>query len=83
MVVIDRFTKVGHFLALTNPFTAAQVAQLFMDNIFKLHGIPKSIVSDHDKILTSVFWKELFTSMGTQLRMSSAYYPQKTGKQSI
>ena len=56
MVVIDRLTKVGHFLALAHPFTAKQVAQLFLDHIFRLHGFTKSIVIDKDRIFTSTFW---------------------------
>lgn len=80
MVVIDRFTKVGHFIALTHPFTATPVAQLFLDNIFKLHDMSRSIVSYRDKIFTSLFWKELLTGLGTQLCMSSAYHPHIDGK---
>jgi hypothetical protein len=51
LVVVDRLTKYAHFLTLARPFTAHQVAILFMDNIFKLHGPPKVIVSG-DKIFT-------------------------------
>ena len=49
LVVVDRLTKYAHFLTLSHPFTATQVANLFMDNIFKLHGPPKIIVSDSDR----------------------------------
>ena len=56
VVVIVRLSKVGHFLALHHPFIAKQVAQLFLDNIFKLHGLPKFIITDRDRIFTSAFW---------------------------
>jgi hypothetical protein len=71
----DKFTKYAHFLPWSHPFTALEVATLFMNNIFKLHGLPQAIVSDRDKIFTSNLWKELFKLLGTQLHMSSAYHP--------
>jgi hypothetical protein len=60
MVVVDRLSKYAHFCALPHPFTLALVAQVFLDQIFKLHGMPTSIVSDHDPTFTSTFWQELF-----------------------
>jgi hypothetical protein len=53
LVVVDRFSKYSHFLALSHPFSAAKVAKLFLDNIYKLHGMPDSIVSDRDRVFTS------------------------------
>lgn len=52
MVVIGKFTKYAHFLPLSYPFTALQVAQAYIHNIYKLHGLPQSIISDRDKIFT-------------------------------
>jgi hypothetical protein len=75
MVVVDHLSKYAHFCALQHPFTASTVAQIFMDNIFKLHGMPHSIVFDRDPTFTSNFWKELFKLQGTQLHLNTTYHP--------
>lgn len=80
MVVVDKFSKYAHFVPLAHPFTAFQVAQVFINNIFKLHSLPQSIISDRDRIFTSTLWRELFRLVNTQLRMSSAYHPQTDGQ---
>ena len=64
LVVVDRLTKAAHFLALAHPYSAIIVAQAYMDNIFKLHGLPNTIVSDRDSIFLSDFWQELFKLQG-------------------
>ena len=79
-MVIDRFTKYAHFIALAHPFSALQVAQVYMDNIYKLHGLPESILSDRDKIFTSKLWQELFKLSDTKLLTSSSYHPQTDGQ---
>ena len=60
MVVVDRLTKYAHFISLSHPFTSSIVENVCLENIQKLHGIPKIIVSDCDPIFTSDFWKDLF-----------------------
>ena len=75
MVVVDHLSKYYHLYALQHPFIASIVAQIFMDRVFKLHGMPHSIVSDHDPTFTSNFWKELFKLQGTQLHLNTAYHP--------
>lgn len=64
-VIVDRFTKFGHFIPLQHPIEAKILAQLFLDNIAKLHGIPQTIVSDRDPLFLSQFWRELFKLLGT------------------
>ena len=55
LVVINRFTKFGHFIKLTHPFISKVVAQAFLDNIYRMHGLPESIITDRDKVFTSGF----------------------------
>lgn len=64
MVVIDRLSKYAHFIALAHPFSAIKVAQAYLDQVYKLHGSPKSIISDMDKIFISSFWSELMKMQG-------------------
>lgn len=54
MVVVDKFSKYAHFLAMAHPFTVFQVAQLFMQQVYRLHGLPQSIISDWDRVFTSM-----------------------------
>jgi len=80
LVVVDRLTKFVHFFSLHHPFIASKVVVVFMQGVFKLHGMPKSIVNDREAVFTAAFWKELFRLQGTKLAMTSTYHPQSDGQ---
>ncbi|GJS13679.1 transposon ty3-G gag-pol polyprotein [Tanacetum coccineum] len=69
--------------ALSHPFTDHQVAQAFLDNVYKLHGMPESIVSDRDKVFLSNFWSKLFKLLQVQLLKSTSYHPQTDGQTKV
>lgn len=79
-MVIDRFTKFGHFIAISHPYTAKTIATIFFEHIHKLHGLPSTIVSDRDPVLLSTFWRQLFQLLGTKMAHTSAYHPQLDGQ---
>ncbi|KAA0062823.1 ty3-gypsy retrotransposon protein [Cucumis melo var. makuwa] len=79
-VVVDRLTKLAHFVPGKSTYTASKWVQLYMSEIVRLHGVPVSIVSDRDARFTFKFWKGLQTAMGTRLDFSTAFHPQTDGQ---
>lgn len=71
LVVADKFSKFAHFVPLRHPFTAESVAKLFLDHVYRLHGLPLSIITDRDRIFASKFWQSLFRLAGVELKMST------------
>jgi hypothetical protein len=79
MVVVDKLSKVAHLIPIKSTCKAIDIASIFMKEIFRLHGMPKEIISDRDTKFTSSFWKSLFASFETKFLFSKAYHP-KTDK---
>ncbi|GAU48777.1 hypothetical protein TSUD_406200 [Trifolium subterraneum] len=79
-VVVDRLTKSAHFIAIKTGTLVPRLAEIYVEQIVRLHGIPFSIVSDRDPRFTSRFWESLQEALGTKLRLSSAYHPQMDGQ---
>ena len=79
-MIIDRLTKSAHFIPVRIDYSMDRLAELYVDEIVRFHGMPLSIVSDRDPCFTSRFLKELQSALGTKLKFSMAFHPQTDGQ---
>ena len=80
-IIVIRFTKMTHFVPVKDgQKTAEGCAKLFLENIWKLYGLPSSIISDRDPLFTSKSWAELMGRLDVRLRKSTAFHPQTDGQ---
>ena len=79
MVVVDKLSKETHFILVKTTHKAANITEIFMKQIFRLHGIPKVIISDRDPKFTGNFWKSLFKGLNATLNFSTSFHPQRDG----
>ena len=80
LVVVDRLTKMGHFIPTTERTSAEELARLFRDNVWKLHGLPDSIISDRGPQFAAGIMKELNCMLGIETKLSTAFHPQTDGQ---
>ena len=79
-MVVDKLSKSSHFILVKSTCKAIDITQIFMKEIFRLHGMPREIISDRDTKFTSKFWKSLMAGLETKLLFSTAYHPQTDGQ---
>jgi transposase InsO family protein len=80
LVIVDRFTKYVLMIPFRRDYTAVQLAHVLKDRLIRHFGIPKSIISDRDKLFTSNYWASLMAELGTKRKLSTAYHPQTDGQ---
>ncbi|MCO5577957.1 hypothetical protein L7F22_031794 [Adiantum nelumboides] len=80
---IDRFSKQAHFVPVKKTAKPDHLARLFVAQIFRLHGMPETIVSDRDPRFTSLFFKAIWANIGMRLQFSSSFHPQTDGQSEI
>jgi hypothetical protein len=79
-VIVDRLTKTAHFLPVQISYSSKWYVEIYLDQIVRLHGVPKTIISNHGSQFVALFWEQLQASLGTKLIRSSAYHPQTDGQ---
>jgi transposase InsO family protein len=79
-VIVDRLSKVTHFISVNTTYSGPQLAELYMSRIVCLHGVPRKIVSNKGTQFTSKFWERLHETLDTPLYFSSTYHPQTDGQ---
>ena len=79
-VFVDKLTKMVHFAPCRKEVDAMEYARIFVDTVFRLHGLLEVIISDHDPCFTGKFWDSVFDLLGPDLQFSTAYHPQTDGQ---
>ncbi|GMI95688.1 hypothetical protein HRI_003238100 [Hibiscus trionum] len=79
-VIVNRVTKCAHFLAVHTMYTLDKLAELYIAEIVRLHGVPKSIVSDRDSRFKTRFWECLHQALGTYLNLNTSFHPRTDGQ---
>nr|GEU65599.1 putative reverse transcriptase domain-containing protein [Tanacetum cinerariifolium] len=79
-VIVDRLTKSGHFLTIHEDYKTDKLVRIYINKIVARHGVPVSIISDHDGRFASHLWQALQEVLGTKLHMSTAYHPETDGQ---
>ena len=80
MVVVDKLRNYDHLILVKLTYKAFNVAEIFLKEIFRLHGVPKLVISDRDVKFTSNFWKSLFARFETKANFSTSYHPETDGQ---
>ena len=79
-VIVDRLTKLAHFILLRVRCSLEKLAQLYVQEIVRLHGVPTEITSDRDPLFVSHFWQSLHEALGTKLQFSTTFHSQTDGQ---
>jgi hypothetical protein len=79
-VIVDKLTKLVHFVACEEEVSAKEFAELYVDHVFRLHGLSREFITDRDPRFTSAFWQEVTVLLGTRIVMSSSFHPQIDGQ---
>ena len=80
LVFVDKLSKQVHIVATTTAITAPETANLFLEQVVRYHGLPRTIVSDRDTRFTANFWKHFWSKLGTKLAMSTAFHAESDGQ---
>ena len=80
MVLVDKLSNYAHFILMKSTYKVVNVSEIFLKEIFQLHGVPKMVISDLDVKFTSNFWKSLFAGLETKINFNTRYHLETDGK---
>ena len=80
LIIVDRFTKMAHFIPCTKAITSQETTELLMREVFRHRGLPNDIISDQGPQFISKFWRHMFKLLHTSCKLSSGYHPETNGQ---